>query len=122
MEYTIICNGRAYDLPKKTLKTAEAIERVINFDASTAPIREKYKTVYDFIKTAVGKENAAEILGGDNLDEIDLSEITLTFKKIVDAYEAPLAEYTAQRANDTMGRLPIGELEALAKAAERIKK
>lgn len=121
MEYTIIVNGKSYDLPKKTLKVAEDMEKVVKIDASTAPIKDKYKAVLTFCQGLLGKEATAEILGGDRLEEIDLSEITLLFERIDDAYTKPVTDYQTEKSAEKLSGLPIAELEKLTAAMASIK-
>ena len=66
----------------------------------------------------VGKENAVEILGSEKLDEVDLSEVTLTFKKILDAYEKPLADYEIEKSNSKFSNYPLDKIVELAKVAK----
>lgn len=122
MEYTIICNGRAYDLPKRTLKTAEEIEKAVNIDNSNAPIKEKYRAVHKACLAIIGQEAADEILGTNKLDEMDLGELTVLFEKIADAYQAPVNAYQAERSAEALERLPINELEKISKAVASISK
>lgn len=85
MEYTVIIKDRSYDLPDKTLKVIEEMDTVVRVDEKRGmSIRDKYKRLYDFIVGLVGTENAKEILGSDNIEEVDLCEVTLTVKKILD--------------------------------------
>jgi hypothetical protein len=122
MQYTVIINSRSYDLPKKTMKVVEEMDRVAQIDSvSGIGIREKFKALFDFISGIVGKDNAKEILGSDKLDEVDLSEVTLAFKEIMDAYEKPLEEYNAKRSLESLERIPIDKIVSLANVADKIK-
>ena len=117
MVYTVIINDRSYDLPSKTLKVVEEMERVSKIDEQKGlSIREKYKKLYGFIVGLVGTENANEILGSDNIDEVDLCEVTLTFKKIMDAYDKPLEEYQSQQIEDKLRQLPMDQVSNITGA------
>lgn len=119
MQYTVIINGQSYDLPKKTVKVVEEMDKVATIDSVKGiGIRDKFKKLYDFIVSLVGKENATEILGSDKLDEVDLSEVTLTFKKIMDAYDKPLTDYQADKAREKFSNLPIDQIANLAGAVD----
>lgn len=118
MTYTVIIGGRSYDLPKKTVKVMEEMDRVASIDSVRGmSIRDKFQALYEFICSLVGEENAKEILGSSNLDEVDLSDVTLTFKKIVDAYDKPLVEYSNQKSRELIGGLPIDKLVELSRIA-----
>lgn len=119
MVYTVIINGQSYDLPKKTMKVVEEMDKVAQIDSVKGlSIREKFKKLYDFIVSLVGKENAVEILGSEKLDEVDLSEVTLTFKKILDAYEKPLDDYEIEKSNSKFSNYPLDKIVELAKVAK----
>ena len=122
MEYTIIVNGKSYDLPKKTLKVAEEIERTVSLDATSAPIKDKYKAVLKACQNIVGQEAADEILGSNKLEDMDLGEITILFEKIVDAYQAPIVDYKNDRNMEQLSRLPLAELEKMGNALASIPK
>ena len=123
MIYTIIVDGRSYDLPKKTLEVMAAIEAVIKVDENpNIPIREKYKRLHDFIIHIVGEEAARQILDSDELSEIDLSDMTITFQKIVAAYNKPVEDYKNSQGLDALNQIPIEKLIALGKVADKMQK
>ena len=119
MNYTVIVNGQSYDLPKKTVKVVEEMDKVAQIDnVKGLGIRDKFKALFDFIGGLVGKEAAKEILGSDKLDEVDLSEVTLTFAKIKDAYDKPLEEYNSEKSFQKLNSLPIEKIVQLADVAK----
>ena len=114
MQYTVIINGQSYDLPKKTMKVVEEMDKVARIDSVKGfSIRDKFKKLFDFIRNLVGEENAKEILGSDNL-----SEVTLAFKQIMDAYDKPIADYQVERAREKFNSLPIDKISNLAGAVD----
>ena len=123
MVYTVISDDmQSYDLPGKTLKIAEKIEDVIRNDARPdLSIREKYKRLHAFVVDILGKEVAKEFLGTDKLDEMDLSVLTITVKKIMDAYDRPLDDYNRQKVQQTMDEIPLDKVTELIKATDNIK-
>lgn len=121
MEYTVIVNGQSYDLPKFTVKVAEEMERVGNIDnVKGMGIKDKLKTLYDFVASLVGKDNVKEIVGTDKFDDIDRNEITLTFAKIKDAYDKPLNDYNMEKTVNRMNDLPVDKLIELSKVVEKM--
>lgn len=118
MVHTVILNGRSYDLPKKTIGIANKLDEVLKVDAIHGlSVRQKYEKLHIFTKDVLGEEKAKEILGTDSLDEVDLSELTITVRKIVDAYEKPITDYQMEKNREKMAGLPIKQLESLTKAA-----
>ena len=94
MLYTVVANGKSYDLPKKTIGIANKLDEVLRTDSIRGlSVRQKYEKLHVFVKELIGEEGAKEVLGTDNLDDVDLSELTITVRKIVDAYEKPITDY-----------------------------
>ena len=121
MNYTVIVNGQSYDLPKKTMKVVEEMDKVAQIDnVKGIGIRDKFKALFDFIGGLVGKDAAKEILGSDKLDEVDLSEVTLTFAKIKDAYDKPLEDYNTDKSFQKLNSIPTDKIVQLANVANQM--
>ena len=123
MVYTIISDDmQSYDLPGKTLKVVEKIEDVIKNDArKDLSIRDKYKRLHAFVVDILGKEVAEEFLGTNKLDEMDLSVLTITAKKIMDAYDKPVDDFNRARVQQTIDDIPLDKVTELIKATDNIK-
>ena len=121
MVYTIIVGNRSYDKTKKTLEVTEQMEKVIETDKAVGiGIREKFNTVFSYEKDVLGADAVKEILGSDNLDEVDLSEVTILFNKIHDAYNKPITDYKLSKSREALNALPIDKVVELAKAANEL--
>ena len=121
MEYTVIVNGQSYDLPKKTMKVAEDIDKLLKADTDTRiALKDKYKKQFDFIRNLIGEDNAKEIFTTDDINEIDLPEITLTVKKIMDAYDKPINDYEIEKSREKISDLPLDKVIELAKVAREM--
>ena len=48
---------------------------------------------------------------------MDLSELTITVRKIVDAYEKPITDYQMEKNREKMEGLPMKQIEAIIGAA-----
>lgn len=121
MEHTVIINGRSYDLPRKTMRIAERIEDVVKKDPMpNITLRQKFENTHACIEEILGTDNAKEILGSDNLDEIDLCEVTLTFKKIVDAYMQPVKEYDSAKMRNSISGIPFEKIASLADVMQKM--
>ena len=119
MEYTIIVNGSSYDLPKKTLDVVESLDSVLKVDSvKGATVKQKFVKLHEFVKDLVGQDNAAEMFGSDNINEIDLSELTLTVKMICDAYDKPVADYDIEKRKKAFDSLPVEKIVSITKAAQ----
>lgn len=114
MEYAIIVNEKSYDLPKKTLSVMEKLDEVLKVDTvKNLSVRQKYEKLHNFVKDTVGSENATEMFGSNNISEIDTSEITLAVLKIRDAYDKPIGDYNAERAQRKLEGLPVEKITQL---------
>lgn len=121
MQYTVNLNGRNYMLPKRTMAITERMDETANVDSlKNYSVREKFKKVHDCVVGIVGEENAREIFGTDNIDDMDVSEITLAFRKIVDAYNKPLTDYEMQQSREKFSALPIDKIAEIRKAADAV--
>ena len=120
MIYTVIIDDRSYDLPKKTLAVTEMLDKAADVDKLKISTRDKYKRVLDCIVAILGQENTAEALGSTDLNELDLTDITITFRKIVDAYNKPVQDYVNASGFRSLSSFPIEELTKLATAATQV--
>lgn len=121
MEYTVIVNNRSYDLPKKTIVVVEKLDSVLKIDSAKGySIRQKFEKLHGFVKELVGDDNAREMFGSDRIEDIDLSEVTIVVRKIVDAYDKPIIDYDAEKSRMKLDGLPIEKIISVAKAADKI--
>ena len=97
MEYTVIVNGKSYDLPKKTIAVAESLEEVLKVDSTNLKIRQKMEKLHRFSKDLLGEDNVKEILGTDDLEEADTSALAMLVLNINEAYEKCVKHSTASR-------------------------
>lgn len=120
MIYTVIINDRSYDLPKKTMAITEKLDSTAQVDELDIPVREKYRKVLDCVLAILGKGATEEALGSTDLNEVDLSEVTIAFRKIVDAYNRPVQDYVNASGRGALEGMPLQEMTALANAATQI--
>ena len=119
MVYTVIINTRSYDLPKKTLNVVEKIDEIMKVDTVKGlSVRQKFEKLHDFTKAIMGEENAREAFGTDNLSEMDLAELTLAVRNIIDAYEKPISDYETQKAMKKFDAIPMKKIDSISKMVE----
>ena len=121
MVYTIICNKRSYELPKKTVTIMEKLDQAITIDSSGLSLRDRYVHLHEFVKEVLGDEKAKEIFGSENLDEIDLSDLAITVRKIHEAYNKPINDFQLARMRETMSSIPMDKIASVMTAAEGLK-
>lgn len=121
MEYTIIANKKSYKLPQKTIAVMEKLDEVVKVDSiKEMNLRSKFETLHEAIKDFLGEETAEEILGSSDLEKVDLSEITLTIRKIVDAYDKPIQDYQDEKMRKSLSGVQLEKILSLSKAAQSI--
>ena len=121
MTYTLIVGTKSYDLPKKTLGIAEKMDGVVALDKNPRMnTRDKYQSILNLEEELLGKSNLEEILGATSLDDMDLSEVVITFRKIVDAYNKPVQEYERTANAEAFNRVPVDKLTQLAAIVKAI--
>lgn len=122
MVYTIIHNRKSYDLPKKTISVMDEIDRCLKIDSSGLSLRDRFDQLRLFLVNILGEDNVVEILGSNDLDEIDLSDITITFKKVVDAYEKPVNDYNNGKTREALSQIPFDKIAQLSKVTAEMPK
>ena len=121
MIYTLIVGTKSYDLPKKTLAIVEKLDGVVVLDKNPRMnTRDKYQSILNLEEELLGKSNLEEILGATSLDDVDLSVVVITFRKIVDAYNKPVQEYDRAASTEAFNRIPVEKLSQLAALVKAI--
>lgn len=114
MEYTVTINDRCYELPKKTLSVIGKLDGVLKVDSrKDFSARQKFEKLHQFIKEVLGDEAAREILGAENLEEIDLSDLSLTVLQINDAYNRPVLDYRTNKMNESLSAISADKIVPL---------
>lgn len=119
MVYTIIVNSKSYDLPPKTVDVMEKVDEVLKVDSIEGlSVKQKFDKLHKFIKNLVGEENAEEMFGSSNLSEVDLSELTIAVRKVIQSYDKPVADYENEVNKAKWDTLPIDKIISMSKAAQ----
>ena len=119
MIHTVIIDGRSYDLPKKNMKMAGKIDDILRVDSSQGmSLKQRFEKLHIFVKEVLGEDTAKEILGSDNLEDVDLSELTLAVRKIIDGYQKPIADYEMEKSMEKFSAIPTGKFDSMSKVLE----
>lgn len=119
MKYTAIIDNHSYELPSKTMEVTEKLDEALKVDTrNDLSIRAKYQLLYDTVNDLLGAENAEKALGGNSLETVDLSNVTLAFRSIVDAYDKPVADYAAKKARERLAASQVDQVVKIAHAAQ----
>ena len=121
MNYSVIINDQAYELPNKTISVVKDLDRLMKIDSVKGlGIEERYRELYNFEKNLLGEENVKNILGTDNFNDVDLSTVTLTFLKIKDTYEKPVADYKIEKSMSTLNSMQVDKVVNLMNVAKEV--
>ena len=119
MKYTAIIENYSYELPAKTMAVAEKLDEALKVDNRNGlNIRAKYQLLYNTVNELLGTENAEKALGGTSLESVDLSNVTLAFRTIVDAYDKPVKDYAAKKAREQLASSQVDQVVKIAQAAQ----
>lgn len=80
-----------YELPAYTVGVAEAMESA----AKATGIKDAAKARFEFLRTVLGKDAAAEVCGGATVATVDISRVNVAFMLVQREYLRPTLE--AQR-------------------------
>lgn len=105
--------GKMIDLPKLTIALSDEMDAVATAQSS----RERYRLQHEFVKEVCGDENAAAMLDGEDIEDIDLVALNTTYVGIVNAYAAPVAKVQAEAVADQMKALKpvVGAADAMSR-------
>lgn len=93
MEYVLNKDSGSYPLPKLTLAIRENMDALNKKIANTnIALSERIKAQHDFIVGTIGAEATKEILGTDNINEMDVNELCILYIDICKAYDKPFNE------------------------------
>ena len=120
MDYTVIVNGKSFDLPKKTIAVAESLEEVLKVDSTNLKIRQKMEKLHRFSKDLLGEDNVKEILGTDDLEEVDTSALAMLVLNINEAYEKPVTEYRTDKMREAFNGIPTEKLSSLTTSMQAV--
>lgn len=107
-------NGKTYELPKLTMAVNEKLEdydeKETAFKNEEIKASDLYREQYKLINDLLGETAVCEILQGDNIEEIDLTNLTLALMDIRKAYTDPITEKHLEDFRGTMGKIK-GDIE-----------
>lgn len=90
MSYRVTYNGKYYELPKCTLEIEEKIEKIIEYsklvEKGEAKRRELVELMLEYVENILGVENTKEILGYNDINDVDTKELEILIHSINSAY------------------------------------
>lgn len=102
-------NGKTYELPKLTLSVIEKLEsydeQEKDYESGKTKASDLYREQYKLINDILGETAVCEILQGDNIDDIDLTNLFTAILDIQAAYNAPIVEKKLEGFKDVMGKV-----------------
>lgn len=94
MQYRVEHNKVNCILPVFTKKIKREIDET-NEQLSNAevPLDDRVDAMYGFLKGIIGEESLSKALGNDDLDEIDLNDVSILYLKVTKEYDRPVTEF-----------------------------
>ncbi len=106
--------GNEYELPTLRLPLARKMDAIDSAQGREAT----WRAEMEFVQAALGKEQAASVLGGPSVSECDLVALDAATERIRAAYEEPAAEAERERIERQLSVLDAGKLDTIMRAAE----
>ena len=108
-------NGNLIELPKLTIALSDEMDAV----SAAQSNRERFRLQHEFVKEVCGEGNAAAMLDGEEIEDIDLVALNVEYVGIVNAYAAPAAKAQADGVAEQMKALKpvIGAANAVGRIA-----
>jgi len=108
-------NGNLIELPKLTIALSDEMDAV----SAAQSNRERFRLQHEFVKEVCGEGNAAAMLDGEEIEDIDLVALNVAYVGIVNAYAAPAAKAQADGVAEQMKALKpvIGAANAVGRIA-----
>ena len=108
-------NGNLIELPKLTIALSDEMDAV----SAAQSNRERFRLQHEFVKEVCGEGNAAAMLDGEEIEDIDLVALNVAYVGIVNAYAAPAAKAQADGVAEQMKALKpvIGAVDAVGRIA-----
>lgn len=108
-------NGNLIELPKLTIALSDEMDAV----SAAQSNRERFRLQHEFVKEVCGEGNAAAMLDGEEIEDIDLVALNVAYVGIVNAYAAPAAKAQADGVAEQMKALKpvIGAADAVGRIA-----
>lgn len=84
-------NKKSFDLPKKTIGIMQKIEDLLEiekqYEDKEIKVIECVHAEYDFLIAILGEKKTAEYLGSNDINEIDINEVSVAIVHILNAYK-----------------------------------
>lgn len=108
-------NGNLIELPKLTIALSDEMDAV----SAAQSNRDRFRLQHEFVKEVCGEGNAAAMLDGEEIEDIDLVALNVAYVGIVNAYAAPAAKAQADGVAEQMKALKpvIGAANAVGRIA-----
>lgn len=111
-------DGQSYELPKKTMALNDKIEAINNAKSTN----EAYRKMLDFVVSGLGKEKVIELLGTDNIMDVDLTQLNILANAIVIGYDQLIYDQQIEHANKIAEAPAVRNIIEAGKSIQTISK
>lgn len=121
MQYEVKHNGVTSILPVFTRGVKRNIDEVNRkISDETISLDARTEALYEFLGETVGEEALTKMLGGSDLDDIDLNDMNILFLKITKAYDKPVTDFNKPAIDADTKRI-LHEIAGAARSVETFK-
>lgn len=106
--------GHNYELPKKTMALNDKIEAVNNAKTTN----EAYRRMLDFVSYGLGEDKVKELLGTNDIMEMDLTRLNILADAIVIGYDNIVHQQQLEQANKIANSNAIKNVIEMGKSAQ----
>lgn len=114
-------NSRSYALPTKTLAVVQQIDELmtveVGYEKGQIKALDCLTAEYQFIIDTLGADKSAEILGSDDINEIDVSDVSIAVMKILTAYTEKVEKAKLEKQLQSLNDPKMKQAMELIKAA-----
>lgn len=119
----VTLNGHSYQLPTRTLAVVEQIESLMQtemqFEKRQIRAVDCLTAEYGFILSIFGEEKSTEILGADNIREVDVNEVSIAVIKILTAYNEKVEKAKLEKQMQVLSDPKIKQALDLMKSSNK---
>ena len=112
----IIINGKEYEVAPKTMKVA----RMIDAAEKAATVMDVYKKQWEMVNFVLGKESAAEAIGGSDLEKIDLNRLVSTYNAVILGDESEVVAERREQEEQFLNSPAVGLIKDIARDVRTI--
>ncbi|MEG2295432.1 MAG: hypothetical protein RSB96_01665 [Oscillospiraceae bacterium] len=122
----VILNKKGYDLPKRTMGIMQKIEDLLEiekqYESGEIRVIECVSAEYNFLIDILGEEKTGEYLGSNDINEVDISEVSVAIVHILNTYKDKLENARMEYANKQLNNPAVKQALNIMNANQSARK